>query len=88
MSEIESGKERQEDRARETLYKKIDEELKILADLKRYTFTAFIAVVVGAFNADEKFSVYAGIIGILILLTVFFVLVVLRYRKIKSYEDD
>ena len=88
MSEIESGKERQEDRAREALYKRIDEELKILADLKRYTFTAFIAVVVGAFNADEILSKYFGGGVALTLFLIFCVLIVIRYRKLKKYKDE
>ena len=67
---------RREDRAREVSYKRTDEELKILVDLKRYVFTAFLAVAVGTFNAKEAFSRYAGVGAALLLFLVFCVLIV------------
>lgn len=83
----EEAKQR-EGRVHEALYKTIDEELKVLADLKRYVFTAFLAVTVGTFNADQRIAIYAGVIGGFILLVLFFVLTLARSRKIKAYKND
>ena len=79
---------RREDRAKEISYKKTDEELKILADLKRYAFTAFLAVAVGTFNAEEKLSRYVGVGAAMLLFLVFCVLIIARYRKLKKYENE
>lgn len=79
---------RRETRSREALYKTIDEELKVLADLKRYVFTALLAVVIGSFNADQLIAIYAGLVGGFVLLILFFVLTLARSRKIKAYKND
>ena len=79
---------RREAKAKEVLYKTIDEELKVLADLKRYVFTAFLAVTVGTFNADQRTAIYAGVAGGFILLVLFFVLILARSKKIKAYKND
>ncbi|MGB3588158.1 MAG: hypothetical protein WBA23_16535 [Tunicatimonas sp.] len=81
------AKRREEDLAKEVLFEKVDEQLKVLADLKRYIFTAFLAVSVGIFSTDDNLSVYAGIIVCAILLVAFFVLIIVRYQKIEKYED-
>ena len=73
---------RREDRIKAALLKKVDEELKILADLKRYVFTAFLAVAVGTFNAEERLSQYVGAGTGLLLFLVFCVLIIIRYRKL------
>lgn len=86
MSEQEA-KQREEDIAKEILFKKIDEQLKVLADVKRYVFTTFLAVAVGVFSTDNELSIYAGIAGCSLLFSLLAVLIVVRYRKIKQYED-
>ncbi len=80
-------KQRKEDLAKEIRFKKIDEQLKVLADIKRYVFTTFLAVAVGIFSTDDELSVYAGIGACVLLFFLFAVLIIIRYRKIKEYDN-
>lgn len=77
----------QRDKAREARYKRNEEQLKVLADLKRYVFATFLAVAVGIARSEDELSIYMGIVVCLILLLVFAVLIVIRYRKINQYND-
>ena len=83
-----SAKHREEDRAREAHYKEIDEELKVLADIKRYVVAGFLAVAVGVFKTEDKVSFYVGIFVSVILLLLFAVLIIVRYQKIREYRDE
>ena len=77
----------QRDKVREVRYKRNEEHIKILADLKRYVFAAFLAVAIGIARSEDKLSVYVGIVVCSILFLVFTVLIVIRYRKINQYDD-
>ncbi len=68
-------------------YKKIDEQLKVLADLKRYIFAALLAVVVGLFSTNNRLPFISGVLVSIILLVVLVVLVVVRYQKIENYDE-
>ena len=75
------------DQIREAWYKRNEEHIKVLADMKRYVFTTFLAVAVGIARSDDEFSIYVGIVACSILLLTFFVLVIVRYRKINRYDN-
>ena len=79
-----SAKHREEDWAREAHYKEIDEELKVIADIKRYTVAALLAVAVGIFRTEDEVSFFVGLFVCFILLILFAVLVVVRYQKIEN----
>ena len=83
-----SAKHREEDRAREAHYKEIDEELKVIADIKRYTVAALLAVAVGIFRTEDEVSFFVGLFVCFILLMLFAVLVVVRYQKIREYRHE
>ena len=74
-------------RIRAARYKKIDEQLKVLADLKRYIFAALLAVVIGVFRTDEPLPFVAGVSVSVILLVILVVLVVVRYQQIEKYDE-
>lgn len=78
----------QRDKTREAHYKKVDEELKVLADIKRYTVAALLAIAVGAFRTDDKVSFYFGLFVCFILLLLLSVLIIVRYHKIKEYHYE
>lgn len=70
---------------REEVWKKLDEEIKVLTNLQRFTFTALIAVVVGTFNAEKDVTLYIGTAGSMLLIVLLSVLTLVIYRKIKLY---
>ena len=70
----------------EVLWKKLDEEIKAIADLQRSIFAAFLATVLATTNSNDRFTVSIGVILSVVLLTLLVVLVVVRQRKIKEYE--
>lgn len=74
-------------RVREVRYKKVDEQLKVIADMKRYIFAALLAVVVGLFSADNRLPFTIGVAVSIILLVAFVVLIVIRYQKIEKYDE-
>lgn len=76
------------DRIREARHKEIDEEIKLLADVKRYVVAAFLAVAVGIFRTEDKVSLYVGIFVCLTLLLLLAVLIIVRYQKIREYRDE
>ena len=79
---------RAEDRIREARYKQVDEELKVLADIKRYVVAALIAIAVGIFKTEDEVSLYVGMFVCAILLLLFALLIILRYQKIRDYQDE
>ena len=70
---------------KEEVWKKLDEEIKLLTNLQRFAFTALIAVVVGTFNAEKEITLYVGTAGSMLLIILLSVLTIAIYRKIKLY---
>ena len=70
---------------KEEVWKKLDEEIKVLTNLQRFAFTSLIAVAVGTFNAERNVTLYVGIAGSMLLIMLLFVLTLVIYKKIKTY---
>ena len=70
----------------EVLWKRLEEELKVLSDVQRSAFAAFIAAVLATINFKEQIAVGFGIACSLLLFFIYLVLIIVRQRKIKRYE--
>lgn len=79
---------RREDQHRQAVTKRTEEQIKMLAELKRYAFTAFIGVSAAAFGAKDSVTLYTSVATGVLLLVAFYVLTIIRYRKIKTYADE
>lgn len=70
----------------EILWKKLDEKIKVIADVQRSIFAAFLATVLATINSSSRFAVGIGVVFSVVLLILLVVLTVVRQRKTRKYE--
>lgn len=70
----------------DVIWKKLDEEIKAIADVERSIFATFLATVLATININNRLVVGLGIALSLLLFILYVVLVIVRQQKIKEYE--